>query len=87
MDERRTTMGTVRQIDELFSPEAKGVRLVKTLVEFYNSSDPDVRNELEPGVHSVVSVIQNRLKDADRRQSLDAFLTGEGLVPQRGRSA
>jgi hypothetical protein len=80
-------MSTVRQIDELFSPEAKGVRLVKTLVEFYKSSDPDIRIELEPGLHSLVSVIQNRLEDADHRQSLDAFLAGEGLVPQPGRSA
>jgi hypothetical protein len=74
-------MSTVRQIDELFSSEAKSVRLVKALVEFYKSSDPDVRHELEPGFYSLVSVIQHRIKDPEHRQSLQTVLADEGLVP------
>lgn len=81
-------MSTVRQIDDIFSSEAKSVRLAKTLVEFYKSSDPDLQHELEPGIVSLVSVLQHRLKDADKRASLETFLSDEGLVPllenQRG---
>jgi hypothetical protein len=77
---RRIAMSTVRQIDDIFSSEAKGVRLVKTLVEYYKSSDPDLQHALEPGMVFLVSAIQNRLKDTDQRESLESFLSDEGVT-------
>lgn len=77
-------MSTVRQIDEIFSSEAKSVRLAKTLVEFYKSADQDLQHELEPGMVSLLSVIQHRLRDADKRESLETFLADEGMLSVMG---
>jgi hypothetical protein len=75
-------MSTVRQIDDIFSSEAKSVRLIKALVEFYKSSEPDAQHALEPGLHALVAAIQDRLHDADQRKSLETFLADEGVVPK-----
>jgi hypothetical protein len=74
-------MSETRTIDQIFSLEAKGVHLVKALVEFYKSSAPHVQQDLEPGLFSLVSVIRNRLEDPYIRQSLESFLAVEGIKP------
>ena len=73
-------MSTVRQIDDIFSSEAKGIRLVKALVEFYKASEPDVQQALEPGMYSLVSAIQTNLRSAAHRESLETFLAEEGMA-------
>jgi transposase len=78
-------MSQVRQINDLFSPEAKSVRFAKTLIEFYKSSDPHVKLDLEPGLCSLVSAIQKRLEDAYLQQSLETFLAEEGMAPVMAR--
>jgi hypothetical protein len=74
-------MSETRTIDQIFSLEAKGVYLVKALVEFYKSSAPHVQQDLEPGLFSVVSVIRNRLEDPYIRRSLETLLADEGMAP------
>ncbi len=74
-------MSEARTIDQLFSPEAQGVRLVKALVEFYKASSPDTQADLGPGVHTLVSVIQKRLTDGYVKKTLADFLEEEGMVP------